>query len=72
VKTIANALPQAQKGDSSTIASLKDNLMIYVNLLEAHITKEIHALFLLADRLFTAKDQEELAMRSPRFDEKFK
>ena len=72
VKTIANALPLAQKGDSSTIASLKDNLMIYVNLLQAHITKENHALFLMADRLFTAKDQEELTMCSPKFDEKFK
>jgi hemerythrin-like domain-containing protein len=72
VKTIVNALPQAQKGDSSSIASLKDNPMIYENLLEAHITKENHALFLLADRLFIAKDQEELAMSSPKFDEKFK
>ncbi len=72
VKTIANALPLARKGDSSTIASLKDNLMIYVNLLQAHITKKNHALFLMADRLFTAKDQEELTMSSPKFDEKFK
>lgn len=72
VKTIANALDQAPKGDSSNILSLKENLMIYVNLPEAPITMENHALFLLADRLFTAKDQEDLAMGSSKFDEKFK
>ena len=61
VKAIAEALPKAKKGDSSAIKSLKDNLSTYVQLLRGHIDREDNILFPMADRVFTAEDQEALS-----------
>lgn len=60
VKAIAEALPKAKKGDSSAIKSVKDNLFTYVQLLRGHIEREDDILFPMADRVFTAEDQEAL------------
>ncbi|MBC7263375.1 MAG: hemerythrin domain-containing protein [Chloroflexi bacterium] len=61
VRAVAEALPQAQKGDSLAIRSLQENLSAYVQLLRAHIDKEDNVLYPMADQLFTPEDQRALA-----------
>lgn len=60
VRAVAEALSQAKKGDSLAIASLKENLLAYVQLLRAHIDKEDDILYPMADQLFTPEDQRAL------------
>ncbi|MFA5183257.1 MAG: hemerythrin domain-containing protein [Syntrophales bacterium] len=61
VKSIAESLAQARKGDLAGMAALSVNLSAYVDHLQAHIDKENNVLFPMADRLFTAADQQALA-----------
>jgi len=60
VRAIAKALPSAEKGDSSAIASVRSNLQAYIELLRAHIDKEDNVLYPMADRLLTSADQQTL------------
>ena len=60
VKAVAEALPQAGSGNASALASVRSNLLAYVQLLRAHIDKEDNVLYPMADRLFTPEDQREL------------
>jgi hemerythrin-like domain-containing protein len=60
VKAVAEALPQARSGDPSALASVRSNLLAYVQLLRAHIDKEDNVLYPMADRLFTPEDQRAL------------
>lgn len=60
IKTIADALPGAQAGDTKAVATLRDGLVGYVALLRAHITKENNILFPMADQMFTEDDQKDL------------
>lgn len=60
VAAIADALPAATGGDSSAVASIRDSLFSYIDLLRAHIQKEDNVLFPMADRILTPEDQKEL------------
>jgi len=60
VKAVAEALPQAREGDAAAIASVRDSLSAYVQLLRAHIDKEDNVLYPMADRLFAPEDQQAL------------
>ncbi|MBM3148945.1 MAG: hemerythrin [Chloroflexi bacterium] len=60
VRAVAEALSQARSGDVSAVASVRDNLSAYIQLLRAHIDKEDHILYPMADRLFTPEDQQAL------------
>jgi hemerythrin-like domain-containing protein len=57
---VSDALPGAGKGDPAAVASVRSNLLAYVQLLRAHISKEDNVLYPMADRLFSATDQSEL------------
>jgi hemerythrin-like domain-containing protein len=61
VKAVAEALPDAAKGDAQAVAAVRDNLRGYVRLLRAHIGKEDNVLYPMADRMLTAEDQQWLA-----------
>jgi len=61
LSAVADALPGAEKGDAGALASVKDNLTVYVDLLRSHIRKEDGVLYPKADALLTSQDQEELA-----------
>ena len=54
------ALPGARAGDAAAIAQVRDALGGYARLLRAHIGKEDHILFPMADRLLSDEDQREL------------
>ena len=60
VKSIAESLAKAQKGELAGMAALSVNLSAYVDHLQAHIDKENNVLFPMADQLFTAEDQQAL------------
>jgi hemerythrin-like domain-containing protein len=60
LKAIADALPEAAVGNSEAIDAISNNLLGYVNLLAAHIYKEDHILYPMADRLLNAQDQVQL------------
>ena len=60
LRAAAAALPGARAGDADAIAQVKDALGGYARLLRAHIHKEDHVLFPMADRLFSDEDQREL------------
>jgi hemerythrin-like domain-containing protein len=60
VSAVADALPPANNGDPASIATVRDNLLAYVQLLRAHIAKEDGVLYPMADQLLAPQDQEEL------------
>jgi len=60
VRAVAEALPQARSGGASALASVRSNLLAYIQLLRAHIDKEDNVLYPMADRLFTPEDQRAL------------
>jgi hemerythrin-like domain-containing protein len=60
VAAMAEALIPAKNNNTSAIASVKENLFAYIELLRAHIDKEDNILFPMADQLFTAQDKKEL------------
>jgi hemerythrin-like domain-containing protein len=59
-KAMADALPLATSGDPAATAAVWQNLLAYVRFLRAHIHKEDHVLYPMADRLLTAEDQRGL------------
>lgn len=60
VAALADALAEADRGEARALAALREHLAGYIALLRAHIHKEDHALFPMADRLLSAEDQEAL------------
>jgi len=56
----AAALEGVGRGEHGALAKLRENLAGYIALLRAHIHKEDHAFFPMADRLLSAEDQEAL------------
>jgi hemerythrin-like domain-containing protein len=65
---VSDALPGAEEGDPAAIASVRSNLLAYVRLLRAHIDKEDHVLYPMADRLFSPADQDELGQAFERVE----
>ncbi len=61
MQLVAHSLPQAKAcAFPSCVAGVTANLKAYVELLRAHIDKENNVLFLLADRLLTSVDQQNI------------
>jgi hemerythrin-like domain-containing protein len=60
INAMIMVLPQAQQGVPEAIRTLHDNLMDYIEIVDAHISKENNVLFPLADRLLTSEDQTTL------------
>jgi len=58
VKAVAEALPDAAKGDPQAVAAVRDNLLGYTRLLRAHINKEDNILYPMAERILTPEDQQ--------------
>jgi hemerythrin-like domain-containing protein len=59
MQRVAEFLPRARVYPiPSNVAGMTANLKSYIELLRAHIDKEDHTLFPLADRLFTSEDQK--------------
>jgi len=61
VRAAADALPAAAAGDAQAVERFTRSLLSYITLLEAHIAKEDNILYPMADRVFTAADQSDLA-----------
>lgn len=61
VAAIDRALKSASAGDASAAASVREHLEAYVELLRQHIDKEDNVLYIMADRVLAAEDQQELA-----------
>lgn len=60
VAAVAAALDGAGRGEPGALASLREHLAGYIALLRAHIDKEDHILYPMADRLLGAADQDAL------------
>ena len=60
VAVIADALGRLTGGDTSAAAPLAEHLLVYAKLLREHIDKENGILFVMADRILTPADQENL------------
>ena len=61
VAAVADHLAAAAAGDAAALAAVADNLLGYVSLLRAHIHKEDHILYPMANQAFTEDDQAGLA-----------
>jgi hemerythrin-like domain-containing protein len=61
VAAVAEALPKAVEGEGTAVAKVKDNLADYARRLRAHIDKEDNVLYPMADRMFSAEEQEKMA-----------
>ncbi len=60
VAAVAGALEGAGRGETAALSTLRENLAGYIALLRAHIDKEDHILYPMADRLLGPADQEAL------------
>ncbi len=60
VRAIAEALTQLEQGDGDAAEAIKEHLLAYADLLEAHIQKENGILFPMGDRVLTPDDQQSL------------
>lgn len=58
VAAAANALEGAGRGEAGAMEALRENLGGYIALLRAHIDKEDHVLYPMAERLLGPSDQE--------------
>ena len=68
VKAVAEALPDAAKGDPPAVAAVRDNLVGYTRLLRAHISKEDNVLYPMGDRILTPEDQQWLVKEFDRVE----
>lgn len=62
VKAIAEALDTYRGGDRSATTALSEHLLAYAALLQGHIAKENNVLFVMADQILSAADQDELSV----------
>ena len=60
VRAVAEAVAGKDEPSAAAIGRVKDNLSAYAELLRAHIDKEDHVLYPMADRLLSAADQKVL------------
>ena len=60
VRAMAEALGLARKGGAHAAGTVRKSLSDYVNLLRAHIDKEDNVLYVMANRILTSEDQQEL------------
>ncbi|MFA7693241.1 MAG: hemerythrin [Candidatus Hydrogenedentes bacterium] len=60
VKVIADALQRYEAGETDAAAQLANGLLQFSAILRDHIEKENNILFVMADRLLSPADQEEL------------
>lgn len=60
VRAIAEALTLLEQGDGGAAEAIKQHLLAYADLLEAHIQKENGILFPMGDRVLTPDDQQSL------------
>ena len=60
VAAVSGALDGAGRGEPGALAALREHLAGYIALLRAHIEKEDHILYPMADRLLGPADQEVL------------
>jgi len=58
IRGLADALDGAGRGESGALQALRDNLGGYIGLLRAHIDKEDHVLYPMAERLLSREDQD--------------
>jgi len=70
IAAIAQSLPRASGGEASAIASVREHLEAYLELLRQHIDKEDNVLYVMADQVLTAEDQQELAEAFERVEAK--
>ncbi len=61
VRAVAEAVAGKGTPDAAAIRKAKENLAAYAQLLRAHIDKEDHVLYPMADRLLKSADQKTLA-----------
>lgn len=66
VRAMFSALPAAGEGAPEGVETFRLHAAAFIELLRAHIQKEDHCLFTMADRAFDESDQKELLRR---FDE---
>lgn len=60
LKAARMALPKAKQGEPQAVATVRDSLRGFAELLQAHIHKENMILFRMADEILTPNDQCEL------------
>ena len=61
VATIAEALAKASAGEAAAVATVRENLLAYAELLRQHIGEEDNILYPMADQILTDEDQQALA-----------
>lgn len=61
VRAVAEAVAGKNAPDTAAIRKAKKNLVAYAQLLRAHIDKEDHVLYPMADHIFKPQDQKALA-----------
>jgi hemerythrin-like domain-containing protein len=61
IRGMAEAIPGAAAGQAEAVAEFVSHARGYVGLLREHIEKEDHCLFAMADRAFSADDQQRLS-----------
>ncbi len=69
VRAVAEALPQAQAGETAAVSTVVENLEAYVGLLRQHIDKEDQILYPMANRILTPADQEHLTQAFGRVEQ---
>ncbi len=60
IKGMNDGLGQYQDGNSGALAAIRENAHAYTQLLRNHIDKENNILFMMAERILTRQEQEEL------------
>jgi len=61
IAAAASDMEKASAGDPQAVRAVRENLLAYVALLRQHIEKEDTVLYVMADRVLTEQDQDELA-----------
>jgi len=61
VKALSKALDDFKNRNTKALHEIVENAMNYVNLLRSHIAKENDVLFMMADKLLSETEQNELA-----------
>jgi len=62
VKEMAENISRFQHGDKAVLQGIYSNMLGYADLLKNHIGKENNVLFRMADKAFTAAEQESLLL----------
>lgn len=68
IGAMAGAIDEAAAGKPAALKTFSSNARSYVGLLRAHIQKEDHVLFQMADQTFSSEDQKDLMSRFERLE----